>query len=156
MALLLEKFNGDPPAAVSPSPLHAFQIEAASAGRRTAARVRVALHRYRLELRFPFGTSHSLTTERHNALILIAVDHDDALRGGGIAIAEAGLPPKCPHVYCSDVADCVVFVQEWETRLRALLASQSSAALPGDAELLAAATAATSFAANARRSADDH
>ena len=127
---LVQKYFGGVPAAVSAEPLHTFSIlvgqNNASSGDNSdvsagttatpAMRVSVALHRYRLALRFPFGTSHSSTTHRDNALILISL-------GSDINIAEAGLPPKRIHVYCSDLDDCVEFVSAWEARLKVLLRS---------------------------------
>jgi hypothetical protein len=112
------------PAAVSSLPLHAFEVVSPE-----GARARVALHRYRLKLRFPFGTSHSSTTHRDNALFLLSVEGSlgrsgvaGAVDGSStITLAEAGLPPKRQYVYCSDVDDCVTFAVAWETRLRELL-----------------------------------
>ena len=115
------------PAAVAPDPLHAFEVAlpgpdpGGGAGGRVRVRVRVALHRYQLDLRFPFGTSHSSTTQRENALLLLGVDG-----AGDITLAEAGLPPKCDHVYCSDLEDCVVVVRAWERRLRELALEPSA------------------------------
>ena len=126
-SLACEKFHGEVPAAVAPDPLHAFEVAlpgpdpGGGAGGRVRVRVRVALHRYQLDLRFPFGTSHSSTTQRENALLLLGVDG-----AGDIALAEAGLPPKCDHVYCSDLEDCVVVVRAWERRLRELALEPSA------------------------------
>lgn len=54
-----------------------------------------------LELAHAFGTSHSSTTTRRNALVTATAP--SGLQGLG----EAGLPPKKPHVYYADYDDCV-------------------------------------------------
>jgi L-alanine-DL-glutamate epimerase-like enolase superfamily enzyme len=64
-----------------------------------------------LRLRHTFGTSHSSTTQRHNALFSCSwrtaagkgSEADDALLVG---YGESGLPPKKPKCYLADVNDC--------------------------------------------------
>jgi L-alanine-DL-glutamate epimerase-like enolase superfamily enzyme len=64
-----------------------------------------------LRLRHAFGTSHSSTTQRHNALFSCSwrtaagksTEAEDALLVG---YGESGLPPKKPKCYLADVNDC--------------------------------------------------
>ena len=69
--------------------------------------VGLAIEPYVIALRAPFGTSHSVTSARTNAQLSLTI----APVGAGPAcvvraFAEVGLPPKKPHVYASDYADC--------------------------------------------------
>eukprot|EP01112_Ceratiomyxa_fruticulosa_P014556 TRINITY_DN4180_c0_g1_i2.p1 TRINITY_DN4180_c0_g1~~TRINITY_DN4180_c0_g1_i2.p1 ORF type:complete len:226 (+),score=37.35 TRINITY_DN4180_c0_g1_i2:157-834(+) len=72
--------------------------------------VRFSLEPYILELRSAFGTAHSLTTQRTNALITIQLgDSKNTFIGYG----EVGLPPKKPHCYKADYNDVVVYFQRF-------------------------------------------
>jgi hypothetical protein len=58
----------------------------------------ITLEPYIIKLKNPFGTSHSLTTSRHNALLTVYFQ-------GEYGFGECGLPPKKPHCYYSDYED---------------------------------------------------
>ncbi len=58
-----------------------------------------------LDLRTAFGTSHSATTTRTNALVVLKV-------GCLTGLGEAGLPPKKPGCYEADVKDCTDFMEK--------------------------------------------
>ncbi|ELR18627.1 racemase, putative [Acanthamoeba castellanii str. Neff] len=63
---------------------------------------------YGLELRAPFGTSHSSTSRRENALIEVWVEvpQQDGSSAVTVGVGEVGLPPKKPAAgYLSDFAD---------------------------------------------------
>jgi L-alanine-DL-glutamate epimerase-like enolase superfamily enzyme len=69
-----------------------------------ATRLRIALRPYVLALESAFGTSHSSTTARRNALLTLAwrgEGADEPLVGYG----ECGLPPKKPGCYEADYSD---------------------------------------------------
>ena len=71
----------------------------------------------RVELRTAFGTAHSSTTTRTNALVRCVLEvHDDADAGrprrAVVGIAEVGLPPKKPGVYDAEYADVERLVSE--------------------------------------------
>ena len=71
----------------------------------------------RVELRTPFGTAHSSTTTRTNALVrCVLAFHDDEDAGrprrAVVGIAEVGLPPKKPGVYDAEYADVERLVSE--------------------------------------------
>ena len=55
---------------------------------------------YHVELATAFGTSHSSTETRTNALLFISID------GSVSGFGEAGLPPKKSLVYEADLRDC--------------------------------------------------
>jgi hypothetical protein len=57
-----------------------------------------------LALRSAFGTSHSATSNRSNALVVISID-------GLTGLGEAGLPPKKPGCYEADIHDCALFME---------------------------------------------
>eukprot|EP01132_Coremiostelium_polycephalum_P011878 gene11878-14529_t len=63
-------------------------------------KVDLSLKPYVLTLRNPFGTAHSLTTTRQNALITISIDQNKLVGYG-----ESGLPPKKPNCYLADYND---------------------------------------------------
>jgi hypothetical protein len=69
--------------------------------------VRLVLVPYLINLFMPFGTHHSNTTSRTNALLLLVVDGE--LSGVG----EVGLPPKKKDCYEADVEDIACYVQEY-------------------------------------------
>ena len=60
--------------------------------------VHLSIEPYILELRTPFGTSHSASTTRTNALITLTVTAPAATADGAVrtlvANGEVGLPPK--------------------------------------------------------------
>ena len=69
----------------------------------------LTIESYVLELRSAFGTSHSSTTSRQNALISFQ------LAGGhgttaAVGHGEVGLPPKKPSVYFANLDDVYRFV----------------------------------------------
>ena len=66
-----------------------------------------------LALRSAFGTSHSATSNRTNALLVVSMD-------GLTGLGEAGLPPKKPGCYEADINDCVLFMQAIIHRFSAL------------------------------------
>ena len=76
-SLACEKFRGEVPAAVAPDPLHAFEVALPAVGPGGGAggsvRVRVALHRYQLDLRFelwaqPDGTLYLSDLEPYEVM----------------------------------------------------------------------------------------
>jgi len=69
-----------------------------------ASTVQILLLACKLELATAFGTSHSSTSFRNNALLVLKLD------GIFLGIGEAGLPPKKLHVYEADMNDCKEYV----------------------------------------------
>uniref|UniRef100_A0A7S1C617 Enolase C-terminal domain-containing protein n=1 Tax=Bicosoecida sp. CB-2014 TaxID=1486930 RepID=A0A7S1C617_9STRA len=82
-----------------------------------------------LRLRSSFGTSHSSTSVRTNAIIQVDVN-------GVHGLGEAGLPPKKHRVYEADFEDCEAFLLSFAARVasadlsgtRVKLASHSTSA----------------------------
>ena len=70
------------------------------------SQVSLTLSPFPLELRSAFGTSHSSTTGRRNALFGVRVDD---IAGYG----ETGLPPKKVGVYEANYADCQALFEEF-------------------------------------------
>jgi len=88
----------------------------------------VSLHKYTLRLRSAFGTSHSSTTSRANALLTVSLtdantpqlNDDNASQKGSrsghskgsgpsiVGYGEIGLPPKKAGCYVADFADVEV------------------------------------------------
>src|SRR3989338_4991061 len=66
----------------------------------------IRLHKYVLSLRSAFGTSHSSTTVRNNALIQIDWNNH---RGYG----EVGLPPKKKNCYLADFDDIQTYFKQY-------------------------------------------
>jgi L-alanine-DL-glutamate epimerase-like enolase superfamily enzyme len=66
----------------------------------------LALKKYILELRTAFGTSHSSTTKRTNALIRITWKNH-------VGHGEVGLPPKKKHCYLADFDDIRTFFTQY-------------------------------------------
>ena len=64
--------------------------------------IRVLLFPYNIELQTSFGTSHSQSDKRQNALALLIIDSPGD-NGCYLGIAEAGLPPKKKDVYEADI-----------------------------------------------------
>lgn len=67
-----------------------------------------------MELRAPFGTSHSSTSRRENALIEVWVEvpQQDGSSAVTVGVGEVGLPPKKPAAgYLSDFADVEGYVR---------------------------------------------
>ena len=73
----------------------------------------VTLHSLDLTLRTAFGTSHSATSNRTNALVVVRVN-------GFTGLGEAGLPPKKPGCYEADVEDCGLFIENVFQRFKEL------------------------------------
>ncbi|GAM28921.1 hypothetical protein SAMD00019534_120970, partial [Acytostelium subglobosum LB1] len=73
--------------------------------------IKIVLSPYRLNLRNPFGTAHSLTTVRNNALITITVN-------GVFGYGECGVPPKKPLCYFADYNDIVDYCQTYFEELK--------------------------------------
>ena len=68
--------------------------------------VKLSISSYHLELRTPFGTSHSQSSFRSNALITIRLESKDgALEGAG----EVGLPPKKRGCYEANFYDIFAY-----------------------------------------------
>ena len=68
------------------------------------------VEKYQLELRSAFGTSHSSTTNRTNAIIRIEVEGGCCYRGVG----EVGLPPKKKGCYLADYDDVEGFFNQYK------------------------------------------
>ncbi|KYQ96886.1 mandelate racemase/muconate lactonizing enzyme domain-containing protein [Tieghemostelium lacteum] len=68
--------------------------------------VQIELKPYKLELRNPFGTAHSLTTERTNGLVSVQIDNV-------IGYGECGLPPKKPYCYLADYNDIDIYFKSF-------------------------------------------
>ena len=124
-SLACEKFHGEVPAAVAPDPLHAFEValrgptlEEALAGACECVCVRVALHRYQLDLR-----SHSARRTRPPRSGRMRCS---CLGSMERATSPSPRPGSPAHVYCSDLEDCVVVVRAWERRLRELALEPSA------------------------------
>lgn len=85
----------------------------------------IAVHPYHLKLKSAFGTSHSSTTTRTNALFQVVVHenyvHSDICSGVG----ESGLPPKKPHCYLADYADVEHYFQRYAHTLHYFLQEYS-------------------------------
>jgi L-alanine-DL-glutamate epimerase-like enolase superfamily enzyme len=76
----------------------------------------LTLSAYRLALRSAFGTSHSSTSERTNALLRLRILDSKGVLANGFG--EAGLPPKKFGCYESDLNDVVAFFRAFEPHLR--------------------------------------
>lgn len=79
-------------------------------------RLSVTLDKLVVRLRSAFGTSHSSTTVRENALFTVRFSSEsvnDFVEGRG----ETGLPPKKPGCYLADFADCCAFFRVLRDRL---------------------------------------
>ena len=74
--------------------------------------IRVLLFPYNIELQTSFGTSHSQSDKRQNALALLIIDSPGD-NGCCLGIAEAGLPPKKKDVYEADILDLKVYVENF-------------------------------------------
>lgn len=75
--------------------------------------MRLRCEKYVLDLRSDFGTSHSSTAQRTNALLSVSL----AARGEGetkttVGWGEVGLPPKKPGCYLADYSDVLSFFAE--------------------------------------------
>jgi hypothetical protein len=79
------------------------------------SRVGLRVSKYELELRAPFGTSHSSTSRRENALIEVWAEVPQQSGGTAavtVGVGEVGLPPKKPAAgYLSDFADVERYVR---------------------------------------------
>ena len=71
------------------------------------ASLRLIIIPYNLKLLTAFGTSHSSTTSRVNALFLILFNGE--LQG----VSETGLPPKKLHSYEADLTDLVTYAKSF-------------------------------------------
>lgn len=84
-------------------------------------RVGLRVSKYGLELRAPFGTSHSSTSRRENALIEVWVEvpQQDGSSAVTVGVGEVGLPPKKPAAgYLSDFADVEGYVRAFAASLQ--------------------------------------
>ena len=74
-----------------------------------------------LRLRHVFGTSHSSSSTRTNALYTVEIGLRGTLDGRPLATGqgESGLPPKKPMCYHADVTDCAVFFDSFCEALQA-------------------------------------
>jgi L-Ala-D/L-Glu epimerase len=77
-----------------------------------ACAVQLVLLAYKLELATAFGTAHSSTSFRQNALLILKVD------GVFMGVAEAGMPPKKALVYEADLDDCKAYVAAYVESMR--------------------------------------
>ena len=68
-------------------------------------KVRLLLFPYNIQLQKVFGTSHSQTTQRQNALSVLIVDAAPEFSARCYGVSEAGLPPKKKNVYEADLQD---------------------------------------------------
>ena len=68
-------------------------------------KVRLLLFPYTIQLQNVFGTSHSQTSQRQNALSVLILDAEGEGRARCYGVSEAGLPPKKKHVYEADLLD---------------------------------------------------
>ena len=75
----------------------------------------VAVAPYELELRSAFGTSHSSTTTRCNALIQLSLSSAPPT---AIGYGEVGLPPKKAGCYLADYADIRAYVEAFADELQ--------------------------------------
>ncbi len=73
-----------------------------------------------LRLRHVFGTSHSSSSTRTNALFTVAVAVSEVSSASLLAVGqgESGLPPKKPLCYHADVADCADFFDAFCSAIR--------------------------------------
>jgi hypothetical protein len=93
----------------------------------------LACSSYPLELRSDFGTSHSSTTRRTNALIQIAVGRPDAASAPTVlGYGEVGLPPKKKGCYLADYDDVLRYVSAFadDLALTALVCPTSESVDP--------------------------
>ena len=94
----------------------------------------VCLLGYELELATSFGTSHSTSSFRNNALLLLRVPSQSAMEGetaGKVTwdlrgVGEVGLPPKKTLVYEADLNDISAFMNSFLDELQAPKGSSSS------------------------------
>ena len=87
-----------------------------SSGNDDQVKLSLELFEYHLDLRSAFGTSHSSTTSRRNALIRISINTSSAgsscetiLSGFG----ECGLPPKKANCYLADFEDIKFYFEQF-------------------------------------------
>jgi L-alanine-DL-glutamate epimerase-like enolase superfamily enzyme len=73
--------------------------------------LKLTLEPYNLKLRTAFGTSHSATTTRTNALIGVHLFNGSEQQQQIIGYGEVGLPPKKPNCYLADYNDIVLFFE---------------------------------------------
>jgi L-alanine-DL-glutamate epimerase-like enolase superfamily enzyme len=79
--------------------------------------VLITLDAFKLSLRTAFGTSHSSTTSRTNALLAIEISHLDGTPVVS-GVGESGMPPKKFGCYESDINDIVSFFSAFEVHLQ--------------------------------------
>lgn len=88
---------------------------------RVTAQVTLSLAPYPLALRSAFGTSHSSSSERHNALLSVQLcDLFDgyAEDSGFCGVGEAGMPPRKTGCYELDYPTLRQHMSEWAEALR--------------------------------------
>ena len=97
----------------------------------------VCLLGYSLELASAFGTSHSTSTFRHNALLLLRVpscaEEQEAEAWTLKGVSEVGLPPKKEMVYEADLDDMTAYVLSFLESFHELMNSSSDVAVVVDA-----------------------
>ncbi|EFC37677.1 chloromuconate cycloisomerase [Naegleria gruberi] len=94
-----------------PSPIFPSQDENSS------LYMSLELFEYHLDLRSAFGTSHSSTTRRKNALIRISIhSRDEKIIFDGFG--ECGLPPKKANCYLADFNDIQFYFEQFCENLK--------------------------------------
>eukprot|EP01119_Soliformovum_irregulare_P024260 TRINITY_DN8657_c0_g1_i1.p1 TRINITY_DN8657_c0_g1~~TRINITY_DN8657_c0_g1_i1.p1 ORF type:complete len:431 (+),score=108.58 TRINITY_DN8657_c0_g1_i1:26-1318(+) len=87
--------------------------------------LKIQLEPYPLDLRTPFGTSHSSTSQRKNALITITLGE---ITGNG----EIGLPPKKAYCYLADYEDILDWIRHYLTLISQKIAQEEHLACAYD------------------------
>lgn len=78
-----------------------------------SCKLRLLLFPYNITLQTSFGTSHSQSDTRQNALALIIIYPTEENVGACYGVAEAGLPPKKKNVYEADINDLKTYFQNF-------------------------------------------
>eukprot|EP00949_MAST-11_sp_MAST-11-sp1_P001880 g1880.t1 len=84
--------------------------------------VHFTLWPYILETRSTFGTSHSSTSSRENALLRLRVTDSGSPKCVS-CFSEVGLPPKRAHVYMADFTDVTSYCKAFFSAVDAVLSS---------------------------------
>lgn len=95
----------------------------------------LAVHSYPLTLRSAFGTAHSSSTSRTNALLKIVIAYGEKREKQLVGYGEVGLPPKKKGCYECDLQDVAIWTSKCAARLRALLGDTSKSTLSSSALL---------------------
>jgi L-alanine-DL-glutamate epimerase-like enolase superfamily enzyme len=77
---------------------------------------------YPLTLRSAFGTSHSITSSRVNALISLRINLTNVPESNGyVGYGEVGLPPKKPLCYLADLSDIRTYFEAFNKHVGSLV-----------------------------------